>query len=222
MRPSHDDLPSVSTPPAPRAKLDELRFSDNSRSLGTRGKLPCSDDASRRLANQGEDCSVLSESGGRSGLERLSTPVGEQDHEGPVPAGPTSSPHPRALPPNSQAPPQHPQTPPSIHRKAHRKTNRRKPSESSSSSSVPTGQVLKPHHERRPSTSRGPQASALTDPRPWSHTKPRSQTPKDLKPWQSWQRARREALKEEAFSDQSDLLDQTIEKVGCSYRLFWF
>lgn len=165
---------------------------------------------------------MLSKPGERTDLERLSTPVREQDDKGTVPAGCTCSPQPSALPPNSQAPPQHPQTPPSIHRKAHRKTNRRKPSESSSSSQVPTGQVLKPNHEQRPNTSRRPQTLALTDPRPCAHTKPRSQFPKDLEPWQNWQRERREALKEEAFSDQSDLLDQTIDKVGCSYRLFWF
>ncbi|GLD68002.1 DBF4-type zinc finger-containing protein 2 isoform X1 [Lates japonicus] len=63
-RPSHADLPSVSTPPLPRAELDELRFSDNdSQSLGTREHLPSSDDLSCQPANQQEDGGVHSQLG---------------------------------------------------------------------------------------------------------------------------------------------------------------
>ncbi|XP_017296416.1 DBF4-type zinc finger-containing protein 2 isoform X2 [Kryptolebias marmoratus] len=197
-RPSHADLPSVSTPPMPRAELDDLCLSDDdSRSLGTREHLPSSDDGSCQPANQEEDFSILSQSADRTGLQKFSSPIRELNDEGTVPAGRTCSPHPGTPPPHSKILTPYPEAPPSVHRKAYRKTNRRKPSESSSSH-VPSGPVLKPHHKQGPNTSK----KARSPTEPWA------QFPTEPKPWLSWQRERREA-----FSDQSDLLDQTIEEV---------
>lgn len=198
IRPSYSDLPSASAPPVPRAELDALPSSDDSRFLGTREHLPSSDDTSRQPANQEEDYSIFSQSGERTDERRVSSTFRERANEGAFPAGRASS---------SQAPPPHPQAPPSVHRKAHRKTNRRKPSESSSSTQGRKSPVLKPH----------PKQGRRIAPEPRIPTRPTVQVPSDPKPWLSWQRERREAQKEEAFSDQRDLLDQTIERV-CSYR----
>ncbi|KAM4559567.1 DBF4-type zinc finger-containing protein 2 [Odontesthes bonariensis] len=115
-RPSHADLPSTSAPLVPRVELDELHFSDNdSRFVATREHLPSSDDVSSQPANQEGDCGAHSQSGqgAREG--------------GAIPA---RAPHLRATPPL-------PQAPPPVHRKAHRKTNRRKSSDCSSQ--PPTG-----------------------------------------------------------------------------------
>ncbi|XP_056226352.1 DBF4-type zinc finger-containing protein 2 isoform X2 [Seriola aureovittata] len=188
-RPSHGDLPSVSAPPVPRAELDELRFSENdSRSLGTREHLPSSDQS----ANQQEDDGIHSQSG--EGVtegdvhNRLSAPVREQEAIGTAPTGPTQSPHDQAPPFQLQTLPPHSHAPPSVHRKAHRKTNRRKTSESSSSSPPP----------------RGPDPSS-----PHKDLSPGQGTRTTLGPWISWQKDRREAFS----SDHSDPLDQTIEEV---------
>nr|XP_046238790.1 DBF4-type zinc finger-containing protein 2 isoform X2 [Scatophagus argus] len=188
-RPSHADLPSVSAPPLPREVLDELRFSDNdSRSFGTREHLPSSDDLSCQLTNQ-EDDRQHSQSG--EGVtegavqERVFTPIREPEEGGAAFAGHTHSSH-------TQAPPPHVQATSPVHRKAHRKTNRRKTSDSSSTSP------------------------------PHGGLHPRPQAPSELRPWLSWQKERKEAQKEEAFSsDRSDPLDQTIEEViqMCCYGI---
>ncbi|XP_039885686.1 LOW QUALITY PROTEIN: DBF4-type zinc finger-containing protein 2 [Simochromis diagramma] len=181
-RPSHTDLPSVSTPPLPKAELDEVRLSDDSRSQGTRECLPSSDDASCHPARPMEEDDACSQSGDRVGQERLSVPIREQD-EGIIDH--THSPYRRA--PASQL-----ETPPPVHRKAHRKTNRRKTSESSSSSQRPGG----PGHGPRPHLT-------PTDHRPGPGERP----------WLTWQRERREAHREDAFSSgHTDPLDQTIEE----------
>lgn len=184
LRPSHTDLPSVSAPPLPRAELDELRFSDDDdRSRGTREHLPSSDDAS---------CQVASDQVGER-QERLSAPVREQeggatDH--------THAPRHEAPPTQSEDPPSQSQAPPPVHRKAHRKTNRRKTSDSSFSSRPPRGQSPDPRPRLTP-----------TDLRPGPDGGQR--------PWLAWQRSRREAHREEAFSsDHTDPLEQTIEEVG--------
>ncbi|XP_059184183.1 DBF4-type zinc finger-containing protein 2 [Centropristis striata] len=135
-RPSHADLPSVSAPPLPREELDELRFSDeDSRSLGTRENLPSSDDASCQPANRKEDNRTHSQSGEgdreRESKERLSAPIREQEEGGPILAGHTQSSQAHTLTPHSKTPPPHHQATPTVHRKAHRKTNRRKTSDSS-------------------------------------------------------------------------------------------
>ncbi|XP_035494688.2 DBF4-type zinc finger-containing protein 2 isoform X2 [Scophthalmus maximus] len=102
-RPSHADLPSVSSPPLPRPELDELRFfDDDSPLLGNREQLPSSDDTMRSRSGAIQD---------------------RQEDIGTAPTGHTHSPHYQA--------------PPSVHRKAHRKTNRRKTSETSCSSPRP-------------------------------------------------------------------------------------
>lgn len=171
-RPSHADLPSVSTPPLPREELNELFF-DESRSLGTREHPPGSDEAYCQPANQGEDSghSWPSEGGVH---ERLCAPIGEGEDERTSPVGHTHISHEKT--PHLQV-----QAPPTVHRKAHRKTNRRKTSDSSSS---PPGRA------------------------------PGPQTPSELRPWQRWQKERREAHKEEAFSSEhSDPVEQTMEEV---------
>ncbi|AWO95476.1 Hypothetical protein SMAX5B_002119 [Scophthalmus maximus] len=55
-RPSHADLPSVSSPPLPRPELDELRFfDDDSPLLGNREQLPSSDDTMRSRSGAIQD-----------------------------------------------------------------------------------------------------------------------------------------------------------------------
>ncbi|XP_038126860.1 DBF4-type zinc finger-containing protein 2 isoform X1 [Cyprinodon tularosa] len=113
-RPSHADLPSVSTPLLPKVELDEVCSSDSDSSA------PPSDQPPR----EGEEGS---QSGDRAQQDRLSSPSREPGP--PWPRGPQAP----TPPPQAQNPPPQTQTPPPVHRKAHRKTNRRKPSESSSS-----------------------------------------------------------------------------------------
>lgn len=198
-RPSHADLPSVSAPLLPRAELDELRFSDDdSRSRGTRERLPSSDDASCQPVNQQRDNGTCSQSGERASQERLSAPIRER--EGAIPTGRATRsgvPSPKCQTPS----PQGSQAPPSVHRKAHRKTNRRKASDSSSSSRPHKGPEPQPH---RQGLSTGPTCNPG----------PGCPAPTELRPWLSWQKERREVQKEEAFSsDHSDPLEQTIEEV---------
>ncbi|XP_071335598.1 DBF4-type zinc finger-containing protein 2 isoform X2 [Trachinotus anak] len=198
-RPSHADLPSVSTPPLPRAELDELRFSDNdSRSLGTREQLPSSNTSCQPASQQEE---VVTAGGVQ---DRLCAPIRNKED-----LGPTPSPHHQTPPLQLQNPPLHSQTPPSVHRKAHRKTNRRKTSESSSSSPPPRGQDPSPlpHKDLIPDQGAGTRLGLV---------------PTDLRPWLSWQKERREAHKEETFSSEhSDPLDQTIQEViqMCCYGI---
>lgn len=121
-RPSHADLPSVSTPLLPREELDELRLSDDDgESLGTREHLPSSDHASYQPSNQQGDGLSPSHTGDTQG--RKSAPIRDQREAS----------HVETTPPRAQTTPQCAQAPPPLHRKAHRKTNRRKTSESLSS-----------------------------------------------------------------------------------------
>ncbi|XP_012713744.2 DBF4-type zinc finger-containing protein 2 isoform X2 [Fundulus heteroclitus] len=244
-RPSHTDLPSVSAPLLPKAELDELCSSgDDSQSLGTREHLPSSDDASCQPANEERGGGFLSQSGGGAGRERLSSQIQEQEVGLRAPPPFTTSP-----PPQSQAPPPQSQAPPPVHRKAHRKTNRRKPSESSSSTQAPRGPVFQATLD--PDTRRGhqgpPESNAQTpsgprppgclvpteprtrpslDPRPPSSRGPQvpvgpQAPPSGLRPFVSWQRERRRVQKEEAFSSHSELVEETIEEVihRCCYSL---
>ncbi|KAF7651550.1 hypothetical protein LDENG_00109320 [Lucifuga dentata] len=138
-------------------------------SFGTREDLPTSEDSSCQPANQKEDEGICSQPGSHASWERLSVPITEQE------IGETA--------PNPEAQEQA-RSPPSVHRKAYRKTNHRENTDSSPSSS-----------------SRTPRAAG---PRPRS----------DLRPWLVWEKERREAQKEEAFSsDHTDPMDQTIEEV---------
>ncbi|XP_047210823.1 DBF4-type zinc finger-containing protein 2 isoform X1 [Girardinichthys multiradiatus] len=209
-RPSHADLPSVSIPLLPKVELDEVCSSD-SQSLGTQEHLPSSDDASCQPANEERECSFHSQSGRGAG----------------------HTPCPKALPPCINTPPLQSQAPPSVHRKAHRKTNRRKPSESSSSTHTPSALVLQAQldpsaskrrqapAESNAQTSSGPTLLEPTDPRTQFPSGQRSQYPTKPKtrplsgprPFVSWQRERREVQKEEAFSLHSDPVEQTIEEV---------
>lgn len=183
-RPSHADLPSVSAAPLPRAELDELRFSDDD--SRSRGTREHLPSSDDASCQQQDD-GTHSQLGERADRERLSAPITEQE-EGGTHLTQALPPHQKTLPQYQQTTPTPCQTPPSVHRKAHRKTNRRKTSDSSASS--------QPH--------RGPGPSQ----------EPGLQTPTEPRPWLSWQKERREAHKEKAFSlDHSDPLDQTIEEV---------
>lgn len=207
VRPSHADLPSVSTPLMPRTELDEVCFLDrDSWSLGTREHMPSSDDTSCQPANQKEGGSNRSQSAERI-TERLSAPMREQEARA-VPTEHTHSPQTQSLPPKTQS------SPP-VHRKAHRKSNRRKTSDSSS---PPRGPELGLGPCLGPGPSPGPCLGACPGlgpgPSPGAGLSPCSGPPSDQRPWQSWQKQRRQAQKGEAFSlDQSENLDQTIEEV---------
>lgn len=103
----------------------------------------------------------------------------------------------------AETPSFHPhQTRPTSHRKAHRKTNRRKCSNDDDSPPLMSPDSdLKSHAElkRYGCTQNGPNVDA----RP----------PSQLRPWHSWHKERREAQKEVFSLDQCKLLDQTIEEV---------
>ncbi|KAK2857265.1 hypothetical protein Q5P01_006000 [Channa striata] len=192
-RPSYADLPSISIPLLPRVEVDELHFSDDSRSLGTCEHLPSSDDVSCQPSNYKEGGTNRSQSAERI-TERLSARIRIQDNEA-DPIRPTHSPRTRDPPPlNHRLPP--------VHRKAHRKSNRRKTSEESSPymyTDPGSGPVTRLHTDMRYQTGQGP--------------------PSPLMPWTSWQKQRREVKKEKAFSTDSDDLDRTIEEViqACCY-----
>ncbi|XP_057679661.1 DBF4-type zinc finger-containing protein 2 isoform X2 [Corythoichthys intestinalis] len=170
-RPSHADLPSISTPLLPREEYDEVCFSgDDNLSLRTREHLPSSNNAS---TNKDEDPGPCNRSEKRlsegASQKRPSKKTNKQVEAKTVYLGRKNLTSHQAMP--------------RVHRKAHRKTDRRKTNESLNS---PEG----PH----PSTCPLP----LTIPQPW----------------QSWQKERWAAFKEEVFSaPHSDLVDQTIEEV---------
>ncbi|XP_077462395.1 DBF4-type zinc finger-containing protein 2 isoform X1 [Stigmatopora argus] len=165
-RPSHADLPSISTPLLPREELDQGCSSGiDNLSLRTREHLPSSNNASTK---QGDD------PGPRKQLEnRLSEGPSKQANK-PVEAGTFD--FGRKIPKTHEATPH-------VSRKAHRKTDRRKINLSRTSPE-------NPHPSACPLPLSAPQ------------------------PWQSWQRERRAAFKEEIFSaPHRDLVDQTIEEV---------
>lgn len=199
IRPSHADLQSISIPPKPRIELDEVRLSDqDSQSLGTRDHLLSSDDASLHSVTQKEGGSNCSRSA-QGITDRLSAPIGEQEATV-APSHHLYSPQTKGLPPKTQSPPP-------VHRKAHRKSNRRKTSDDSSPpralspSPVPglgvcIGQGL----------SCGPDADHSI------------RSPSNQRHWDSWQKQRREAQKDQVFSlDHRDNLEQTIEEVCVLY-----
>lgn len=239
-RPSHADLPSVSAPLLPRAELDEVDISDDdSRSRGTREHLPSSDDASCQPANQQEADGAHSQSGETASQERLSAPVREQEGGGHSPHTQPQPPHSQTPPPLYQTPPPVHRK---AHRKTNRRKTSN--SSSSSQPPRGPGPGSQPHQNMTPGPSPGlrpgsglcmalrlqapteliPSPSPGLRPGPWPQTSTdlrpstpgelRPQTSTDLRPWRSWQKERRAAHREEAFSsDHSDLLDQTIEEV---------
>ncbi|XP_061571798.1 DBF4-type zinc finger-containing protein 2 [Cololabis saira] len=236
--PSHPDLVPGPAPPGPAPPLPP----------GVTRLLPSSDDGSVQLANEGKRYSTDSQSG--DGACQLSPPIREE--EGPPDDPPPSStdpapleqtppphsttPHEQTPPPQDQAPPPQDQAPPPLHRKAHRKTNRRKGSDSSSSpggrgtrppqspgTKTPQGSGPGPGPQDRPHSpgTRPPQSSQnrYQSPGPpgGRGTRPPQSPgpgPGSQKPWTSWQRERREAQKQETFCpDDLELLDDTIDEV---------
>ncbi|XP_077440114.1 DBF4-type zinc finger-containing protein 2 isoform X2 [Vanacampus margaritifer] len=172
-RPSHADLPSVSTPLLPREELDEVCFSgDDDLSLGTREHLPSSNNVSTNQEEDGGPCQLEKRLSVGADQERPTSHVKEQEEARTIYSGHKNL-------------PKH-QVPVTMHRKAHRKTDRRKTRKSLTSDLSPEG----PH----PGTCSLP----LSVPQPWN----------------SWQKERRAAFKEEIFSaPHGDLVDQTIEEV---------
>nr|XP_046190199.1 uncharacterized protein LOC124018914 [Oncorhynchus gorbuscha] len=223
-RPTHADLPSLSSPLVPREELLDLCASnDDWASFGTREHMPSSDDSSCQLVYV-QEVDLASETrtsqpeegrGGNVGSERLTPTAPDQDIRPSSEEGTHShTPFPDHLPTH---PTRH--TPPPLHRKAHRKTNRRRERGSNSSSSMhppcypaspqlcatPTDQITQETPENQP---------------PY---RPRDRTP-DPKPrtvntgWAAWAGVppwrRRETQKEQAFSsDHSDPEGDTIEEV---------
>ncbi|XP_072235378.1 DBF4-type zinc finger-containing protein 2 isoform X3 [Leuresthes tenuis] len=157
VRPSHADLPSTSAPLLPRVELDELHFSgDDSRFLGTQERLSSSDDVSFQPANQEVDCGAYSQSGKRGREERT-----EQKEGGAIPAGSTGSPHLRATPPQALPP---------VHRKAHRKTNRRKSSDCSSQPPTCLSPSRRPRSAKDPSPRQRERREAQGEVLGWDNT----------------------------------------------------
>lgn len=185
-RPSHADLPCISTPPLPGKGFDEVFLSDVNQPLGAREHTsPNNPDIYHQPVNQvGGTQSVTAERVN----DKLSGPVREEEQA-------TNTLY-------AETPPFYPnQTRPTSHRKAHRKTNRRKCSNDDSPPLMSPDSDLESHAQlkRDVCTQRGPNV----DTRP----------PSQLKPWCSWHKERREAQKEVFSVDQCKLLDQTIEEV---------
>lgn len=189
-RPSHADLPCISTPPLPGKGLDEAFLSDVNQPLGAREHTSRNDpDIYHQPVNQvGGTQSVTAE----RIHDRFSAPIREEEQGT------------HAL--YAEMPSFHPhQTRPTSHRKAHRKTNRRKCSNDDDSPPLMNPDSdLQSHAQlkRYVCTQSGP--SVDTGP------------PSQLRPWCSWHKERREAHKEVFSLDQCKLLDQTIEEVCCS------
>lgn len=118
-RPPHIDLPSGSAPPLPWGEPDQVP------------KCPPGSGETKRLsADQGAD-GRLGQQSEAGLLVRLAAPIRAEDQRAICVEGmPTSC-------GKAQSPPPQAQAPPTVHRKVHRKTNRRKSSESSPS--VPWG-----------------------------------------------------------------------------------
>lgn len=199
VRPSHADLPCISTPPLPRTGIDEACFSDDSHLLGTCEHPSVNNpDVSHQLANQvGVTQSVTAE----VIHDRLSGPVREEEQGTHALHAETAS--------------CHDHTRPTAPRKAHRKTNRRK---TSSNDSPP-----------RVAVQSGPQSDPQSDPQSVAELRPHACThgglgadtgpPSDLGPWSSRQEERREA-QDISSLDQGSLLDQTIEEVSLLFSNF--
>ncbi|CAL8288417.1 unnamed protein product [Lota lota] len=137
-RPSHADLPSPWSPLVARPELAELSVSnDDDRSLGTSDNLSSSDPTSCLLVHP-EEVDVVKTTAthsqserllfGEAVLDRSSLPITEHDTR----QSPKDTPFPHS--PDTPLP-HSPVTAPSIHRKCHRKTDRRRKCSSSSSSS---------------------------------------------------------------------------------------
>ncbi|KAK6325573.1 hypothetical protein J4Q44_G00049150 [Coregonus suidteri] len=228
--PTHDDLPSLSSPLVPREELLDLCASDDDgASLGTREHMPSSDDCSCQLLYV-QEADVASETrtsqpeegrGGNAGSERLTPTAPDQDTRPSSGEGTHShTPSPDHLPTHSTRPCSQKQTPPPLHRKAHRKTNRRRErgSNSSYSSIHPPRSPASPQLCATPMDQRDQKTPENQPP-----SKPRDRTP-DPKPrtvntgWAAWAGVppwrRRETQKEQAFSsDHSDPEGDTIEEV---------
>lgn len=176
----------------PGKGLDEARLSDDSHPVGAReGPSHNNPRISHRPVSQVGDA----QSGNAERIhDRLSGLVREEEPGTHSLYAETPSFHPN-------------QTRPASHRKAHRKTNRRKCSNDDSPPPMSPDSDLESHAQlkRYVCTQRGPHV----DTRP----------PSQLRPWCSWQKERREAQKEVFSLDQCKLLDQTIEEVRYSLTL---
>nr|XP_040037749.1 DBF4-type zinc finger-containing protein 2 isoform X4 [Gasterosteus aculeatus aculeatus] len=138
-RPSHADLPPVCTPFFPRTELNELGFCDDDRrSLGTCEHLSSSDNAANQPVNQKEDNRTQSQLfTGFGSQQALSGPIREQEDRDILTAG-------NIMSSQVHTPPPHHQAPSPVHRKAHRKTNRRKTTGTTSVPRPDTGRGVNP------------------------------------------------------------------------------
>ncbi|KAL1022029.1 hypothetical protein UPYG_G00021330 [Umbra pygmaea] len=228
-RPTHFDLPALSSPLIPREELSDLGASnEDAVSPGTREHDPSFGDSSCQLIYV-QEADVASETrnsppgGRRSGkvvTDRLTPPLPEL-HTRQSSWGGTHSHKPSViqLRAHTAKPCIQPQTPPPLHRKAHRKTNRRRARGSDTSSSIPPARSpaspelrVTPRKEKARKTPENhplPKLRGLTQ-----GTKPRTVNTG----WAAWAGVppwrRRETQEELAFSsDQSDLVGDTIEEV---------
>ncbi|XP_064826419.1 DBF4-type zinc finger-containing protein 2 isoform X2 [Oncorhynchus masou masou] len=228
-RPTHADLPSLSSPLVPREELLDLCASNDDRaSFGTREHMPSSDDSSCQLVYV-QEADVASETrtsqpeegrGGNVGSERLTPTAPDRDIRPSSEEGTHSHPpSPDHLPTHPTRPCSQKQTPPPLHRKAHRKTNRRRERGSNSSSSIhPPCSPASPQLCATPTdqiTQETPENQPPYRPRDWT-TDPKPRTVNTG--WAAWAGVppwrRRETQKEQAFSsDHSDPEGDTIEEV---------
>lgn len=196
VRPSHADLPWISTLPVPRKQLDEAAcFSDGRHLLGPCERLSNNNPhMSHQLANQvGATQPATAEviCGRLAGAA-----TAEQRGKGAFYAETPPCPH----------------QSPTSHRKAHWKSNRRETSSDHSPPLMgPDSDPESPAALRRYVCMGGP----LVD----------SELPSHHRPWCSWQK-RGKALQELFALDQGSLLDQTIEEVSVRFMMssrqhFW-
>lgn len=181
LRPSHADLPCVSTAPVPRKELDDVWFSEDGHLVGSRERLSDNHpDIPPQLADQ---------------VGASQSAAAEVIHHRLSGAAPAEERGTRA---SSTGTPSCPQGRPTPHRKAHRKTDRRK--KSSEHSPGP----MAPHSDPES----GNHACTC------SHAPGDGKPPAQLRPWWSWQ----EGGREEPPLGQGHLLDQTIEEVSVCFR----
>lgn len=207
--------------------MDLCASDDDGASLGTREHMPSSDDSSCQLVYV-QEADVASETrtsqpaegrGVKAASERLTPTAPDQDIRPSSGEGTHShTPSPDHLPTHPTRPCSQKQTPPPLHRKAHRKTNRRRERGSNSSSIHPPRSPASPQLCATPTDQRTKETPENQPP-----YKPRDRTP-DPKPrtvntgWAAWAGVppwrRRETQKEQAFSsDHSDPEGDTIEEV---------
>ncbi|KAJ8004004.1 hypothetical protein DPEC_G00154300, partial [Dallia pectoralis] len=227
-RPTHSDLPNLSSPLVPREELSDL-CDEDAASLGTQEHMTSSGHSSCQLICV-QKADVVSETRTSSPgvgkvekqlIDRL-TPSYPDVHAILSSKEGTTSPKPFSshLRTRTARPCTQPQTPPLLHRKAHRKTNRRRVRGSdSSSSSIPRD--VSPAPPQLCVTQRELTAGRIPEKQPPSKPKERTRGSKHMTAntgWAAWAGVppwrRVESQNEAALpSDHSDPVGDTIEEV---------